>query len=130
MMLGMAAFMVGRLTLTAQGYAPLLDPTSIEFQAGMGIFMGAPMVAWMRVRGCNWRECSEMSAAMMLSTAAVLVLRAFDLRDAQVWLASNQHTLMLGGMFLLMVCRREHYTRGYSFARLPSSSRQQQRANA
>jgi hypothetical protein len=126
MFLGMAVFMVLRIALMAQGYAALLEATSIEFQVGMGVFMVAPIVARMRLRGCRWRECAEMSAAMMLSTAAALALRALELRDALVWLASNQHAIMLVGMLAIMLYRREHYTSGYSFARLPSPSRQPQ----
>ena len=37
------------------------------------------------------------------------------LRDAQLWLASNQHLLMLVSMLAFMIYRREHYTSGYSF---------------
>jgi hypothetical protein len=125
MMLGMAAFMVMTVGLTAQGYAALLDPTALEFQVGMGAFMVGPMLAWMRLRGCSWRECGGMSAAMLLSTAVAFVLRALDMQAALLWLASHQHTLMLAGMLAFMLYRREHYTNGYSFARWPGGSRRQ-----
>ncbi len=129
MMLGMAAFMILRIAVDAQGSPALLDPTALEFQFGMGAFMVAPMAAWMRFRGCGWRECGGMSAAMLLSTAAVFVLQGFELRDAQLWLASNQHALMLVGMLAFMLYRREHYTNGYSFGRWPGAARHQ-RINA
>ena len=128
MMLGMAAFMLLRIAVDAQGSPALLDPTALEVQVGMGAFMAAPMAAWMRFRGCSWRECGGMSAAMLLSTAAVFVLQGFELRDAQLWLASNQHALMLVGMLAFMLYRREHYTNGYSFGRWPGAERHQ-RAN-
>jgi hypothetical protein len=126
MLLGMAAFVASRVALSAQNLPGLSDPVSIEFQVGMAIFMVAPMVGWMRFRGCSWRECGAMSAAMLLSTAAVLVARALDLRDAQLWLESNQHLLMLAGMLALMTYRRAHYTGGYSFATWRASSQRRQ----
>jgi hypothetical protein len=123
MMLGMAAFMVVRIAVDPQRALALLDPTALEFQVGMGAFMVAPMAAWMRFRGCSWRECGGMSAAMLLSTAAAFVLHGFELRDAQLWLASNQHALMLVDMLAFMLYRRGHYTNGYSFGRWPGAAR-------
>jgi hypothetical protein len=125
MFVGMAAFMALRIAIAAQGPSGFPDPASIEFQVGMGIFMATPMAAWMRFRGCGWRECGAMSAAMLLSTAAVLVSTTFELRDAQLWLAGNQHVLMLVGMLAFMIYRREHYTRGYSLGWRGSSQRRE-----
>ncbi len=62
MMLGMMVF-APRLGLTAQGFTGLLDGSSIDFQASMAAFMVVPLVAWMRVRCCSWRNGAEMSAA-------------------------------------------------------------------
>jgi hypothetical protein len=114
MILGMAVFMVLRIALLAQGYVQLRDPASIEFLVGMGLFMVVGMAAWMRMRGCSWRECREMSSVMLLPTAAALALRGLDLQDALRWLSNSQHPLMLMGMLALMLYRREHYTRQYS----------------
>jgi hypothetical protein len=126
MLLGMAVFMVVRIALAAQGYAALLDPTGLAFQVGMGAFMVGPMLAWMRMRGCGWRECGGMCAAMLLSTAAAVMPRALDTHDALLpWLASNQHALMLVGMLAFMLYRHERYTSGYSFARWSGGSRRQ-----
>ncbi len=119
MMVGMAAFMILTIGLRARGYAGLVDATSIEFQVGMGVFMIAPMSAWMRLRRCGWRECAEMSVAMLSPIAAALVMRALDLLDVSAWLAGNQHPLMLVGMLALMLCRREHYNSWYSLDRWP-----------
>jgi hypothetical protein len=50
--------------------------TSYGDEAVMAAFMTAPMVAWMRYRGHSWRQSAEMSAAMLVPTAAVVVLMA------------------------------------------------------
>jgi flagellar biosynthetic protein FliP len=120
MMLGMMVFVPFRLALTAQGYAALLDASSIDFQAWMGAFMLAPMVTWMRVRGCSWRDGAEMSGAMLLPMAAVLALRGLGLSDTLPWLANSEHAAMLLGMLVLMLCRRGRYTSGYSFLSSPA----------
>jgi hypothetical protein len=129
MFLGMAMFIVVTIVLAAQGYAALFEPTSIGFQLGMSLFMVAPMAAWMRIRGCGWGACGEMSAAMLLSTAVVFALRALEFRDAQLWVSNNQHTLMIVAMLAYMLYRREHYTRGYSFGRWTGASLPQQEVN-
>ena len=59
-----------------------------------------------------------------------MMLRAFELGDALLWLATNQHTLMLAGMLAIMLYRREHYTRGYSVGPWPAASRRQPQGNA
>jgi hypothetical protein len=131
MILGMGVFMALGIALTSQGYAALLDATSIEFQVGMGVSMVAPMAVWMRLRGCSWRECVEMSSVMLGSTGAALVLRGLELREALVWVAKYQHAAMLVGMLALMLYRREHYTKEYTFALWSAApSRRVQRARA
>jgi hypothetical protein len=118
MMFGMALFMVATISLAALSNAALSAPTSLGFQATMSLFMVAPMAGWMRIRGCAWRECGEMSAAMLLPTVAAPVLLLVTLPEPQQWISSNQHFLMLACMLAYMLYRREHYTRGYSlFAR-------------
>jgi hypothetical protein len=120
MMFGMALFMVATISLAALSNASLSEPTSLGFQAAMSVFMVAPMAGWMRLRGCGWRECGEMSAVMLLPTLAALALLSLNLREAQLWISSNQHFLMLVSMLGYMLYRREYYTRGYSlFARVP-----------
>jgi hypothetical protein len=126
MMLGMAVFMVLWIALSTRVSTALLNATSIEFQVGMAVCMAGPMVGWMRLRAGSWRECAEMTGAMMVSTGATLVLRALELGDALRWLATNQHALMLLGMLATMLYRRERYTSGYSVGRWPASSRRQQ----
>lgn len=120
MVLGMAFFMIA---VAVQGSALPFEPTSLQFQLAMSLFMIVPMAAWMRIRGCDWRESAEMSAAMLLSTAVVLPLRLLELSDAQRWVASNQHALMLAAMLAVMLHRRERYTSGYWFGLLARPSR-------
>jgi hypothetical protein len=129
MLLGMAVFMIAAVTLAAQGNPILSVPTSIGFQVGMSLFMVAPMAAWMRFQGCDWRACGELSIAMLLSTGAVVAFGAFGLRDVELWVSSNQHMLMLLGMLAVMLYRRERYTRGYSFGRWTGASRPRQEVN-
>ena len=122
MMLGMAFFVPFRFALTAQGYTALVDASCVDFQVWMAAFMVAPMVAWMRVRGCSWRDGAEMGAAMLLPVAAVLGLRGLGFSDTLPWLSNSEHTAMLLGMLAFMLYRREHYTGGYSFIRGPSEA--------
>ncbi|HEY8742540.1 MAG TPA: hypothetical protein VIU62_05550, partial [Chloroflexota bacterium] len=119
MMLGMMVFVPFRLALTTLGNTALLDTSSLEFQVWMGAFMVAPMVVWMRVRGCGWRDGAEMSAAMLLPVAAVVGLGGLGLSNALPWLSNSEHTAMLVGMLAFMLYRRERYTRGYSLLRWP-----------
>jgi len=113
MFLGMAVFMLLRVALTPLGVPVLLDP--IQFEVGMGVFMTAPMVAWMRVRGCGWRECAEMSVGMMLPSAAAVAFQVFRLESQLIWILGNQHVLMLAGMVAVMLYRRDHFTSTYVF---------------
>jgi len=100
----------------AQGYTALLDSASIDYQAGMGVFMAVPMVAWMRVRGHGWRMGTEMAGAMLGPTAAVLVLCALGLPDVFPWLSTRSTgPAMAIGMLAIMLYRRDHYSTGYSF---------------
>jgi hypothetical protein len=124
MMLGMVLFVGFRLALTAQGYAVLLDASSIDFEAWMGAFMIAPMVIWMRVQGCSRRHGAEMGVGMVLPVAGVLVLRGLGLPAALPWLSNSEHMAMLVGMLLLMLFRRERYTSGYAFVLWPASAPQ------
>jgi hypothetical protein len=119
MMLGMMFFVPFRLLLTAQGYMALLDAGSVDFQVWMGLFMIIPMVVWMRVRGCDWRDGAEMGVAMLLPVAAILGLLGLGLSDRVPWLSNSEHAAMLVGMLAFMLYRRERYTSGYSFLRWP-----------
>jgi hypothetical protein len=114
MMAGMMIFMPVGLGLTALGDTALLNAGSIEFEVWMAVFMVAPMVAWMRARGCRWRLGAEMASAMLLPVAGILALRSLGLGDRLPWLANSEHTAMVLGMLAAMLYRRDHYTSGYS----------------
>ena len=116
--IGMALFGPVKQALGAQGYAALLDTSSIDFQAWMNLFMIVPMVAWMRVRGHGWRMGAEMSGAMVVPIALVLILCRVGVSDALPWLTPRATgPAMLLGMLAIMLYRREHYTSGYAFLR-------------
>jgi hypothetical protein len=80
------------------------------------------MLTWMRVRGCSWRHGAEMGAAMLLPALAALVLYGLGALDMLPWLANSEHAVMLLGMLLIMLYRREHYTNGYSFFAWPGAA--------
>jgi hypothetical protein len=121
MLLGMAVFGPVRLALAAHGYAALLDPMSIASEVGMAVFMTAPMVAWMRVRGCGWRHGLEMAVGMLGPWAAVLILVDLGAASALPWLATAGRPAMLLGMLAVMLYHRQHYTGGYAFLRWPAA---------
>jgi hypothetical protein len=115
MTLGMMILVPVKGIVVPMGYSALLDTTSIDYQAWMGVFMVVPMVAWMRVRGHGWRMGIEMAGAMLVPIAAVLALCALGVPDALPWLTTKATgPAMAIGMVAIMVYRHEHYTHGYS----------------
>jgi hypothetical protein len=121
MLPGMLAFMLLRPALLAGGFTALLDPASVAFEVGMGTSMVAPMLLWMRIRGCGWREAAEMGAGMLLPVAAILLLRGLGLGDWLPWLANAEHPAMLLGMLGVMLYRWPRVTRRYAFGRWPAA---------
>jgi hypothetical protein len=115
MVLGMAVFRYVRLALASQGYAAFLDPMSFASEAGNGAFMIAPMMLWMRIRGCRGCDNLEMAVAMLLPWAAVLVLGRLGLSQKLPWFSAR--AAMFFGMLAIMLYRRECYTGGYSVNR-------------
>jgi hypothetical protein len=77
MLIGDMAFGYVRHWLAIVGVRSFLDPVSIWSEVGHGIFMTAPMVLWMRIRGNRWRENVEMALGMIVPWATVLTLRRF-----------------------------------------------------
>ncbi len=117
MMAGMAIFAPVKLALVSQGYIALADRSSLEYQLWMNLFMVAPMVLWMRLRGCSWREGAEMAAAMVVPTACVLLLCRLGMTAVFPWITPGlSGPAMFIGMLALMLYRREMYTTGYSIA--------------
>lgn len=75
----------------------------------MALIMAAPMAAWMRFRGMEWRPISEMSAAMIVEAIlliAVAWLGVFP-RDE---LFTLEHILMIPAMLVPMAFRLDLYT--------------------
>ena len=115
MLLGMAVFRYVRLALANHGYTAFLDPVSVASEVGNGVFMIAPMMLWMRIRGCRWRDNLEMAVAMLLPWAAVLVLGRVGLSQKLPWFSAR--AAIFFGMLAIMLYRRDWYTGGYSVNR-------------
>jgi len=108
MMVGMGVFGLAVAALgEPPGYANLL----VRYGA-MGVFMAAPMVAWMRFRGHPWRDGGEMTAAMLVPMLApvALVEAVPGLSEGSLMVVS--HVAMIAGMVALMAYRFERYTHG------------------
>lgn len=76
----------------------------------MAVWMTAPMVAWMRVRGHRWRICLEMAAAMLLPAAGTLALLGTGVATDAHTLLMVEHMVMLPAMLVAMLLRRDEYT--------------------
>src|SRR3954454_23577782 len=77
---------------------------------GMALTMTVPMVGWMRHRGHGWRAANEMSAAMLLPTAAVIGLLGTALVEDLGALLVLEHVAMLLAMLGAMLLRAAEYT--------------------
>ena len=101
MLLGTAALEHARHGLVILGDRSFLDPQSLQSDVGHGLFMTAPMVLWMRIRGCSWRENIEMALGMVVPWAAVLTLGRFGLSQGLPWLSGRN--AMAAGMLAVML---------------------------
>jgi hypothetical protein len=102
--LGMAIWALGE----PPGYANPL----VEYGL-MGVFMAAPMVAWMRHRGHSWSDGLEMTVAMLAPMFAVVLpieLGVVGLTGHALMMLS--HVAMIGGMVALMIYRWDRYAHG------------------
>jgi hypothetical protein len=75
----------------------------------MSLFMAAPMVAWMRVRGHGWERCAEMAAAMVVPAVFVIALHLAGLFSVAT-MRGIGHDLMWLAMLSLMLWRWQDYT--------------------
>lgn len=80
----------------------------------MAVFMTAPMVGWMIVRGHGWQHSVEMAIAMLGPMAVVGLLCQFGVDNYLPWLAEASCPAMFIGMIAAMLYRRDHYTRAKS----------------
>jgi putative intracellular protease/amidase len=110
------AMQVGMLVFTLVAG---LMPTGLQ-QIGMGLFMAAPMVAWMRIRGHGWRHGIEMSLGMLVPWAAVLALVGLGATNVLPWLRQLDGPAMYVGMLGIMLVRRGHYAHGAAHQRATS----------
>jgi hypothetical protein len=100
------------LALWLFGEPPGYDNLLVQYGA-MGVFMAAPMVAWMRYRGHSWRDGWEMAAAMLVPMFALVLpveMGSAALSDDSLMMLS--HVAMIGGMVALMIYRWDRYTHG------------------
>jgi len=104
------AMLAGMLVLGLP-VALVLDPQSETIRLlNMVVVMTVPMVAWMRHRGHGWMPCAEMSASMFLPTfAAIGLLWAGTLEFGAAM--TLEHVVMFPAMLLVMLVRRDEFTR-------------------
>jgi hypothetical protein len=113
---GMAVYVaLSRLVLTPEGYRALQVERPFLWYAGMAAPMTAPMVALMRRHGHGWRQCVEMTVAMLLPPAGLIALvhlgvaADFPGLSART-LPESTHVAMLLGMLLSMLHRHAEYS--------------------
>jgi hypothetical protein len=77
---------------------------------GMAFTMSVPMVAWMRFRGHGWAPAWEMTAAMVVPSAAAIVLYWGGAVEDGHSLMMIQHIAMFPAMLVAMLLRRGEYS--------------------
>jgi hypothetical protein len=77
---------------------------------GMGFSMTAPMVGWMYWRGHSWAANRAMALAMILPTAATILLLVTGAIDDLDTLLGIEHTAMFPAMLVAMLPYRAEYT--------------------
>jgi hypothetical protein len=73
------------------------------------LFMTAPMVTWMILRGHGWRHSWEMTGAMLAPVAAIILLRMLGVDDYLPWIAKINCVAMDLAMLVYMLYQRDHY---------------------
>jgi hypothetical protein len=112
MMIGMAVLgFPSRAILSSFGYTwPQAVARLTEVVCVVMTFnMAVAMVAWMRVRGHDWRASLEMTGAMYAATAVALCMFWLHLVSADPTIGV-MHILMLPAMLALMLYRKEEYS--------------------
>lgn len=106
---GLVAFV-----LTPERYEALQIQRPILWYWGMAPFMTVPMRGLMRRHGFTWRDSAEMSGAMLVPPA-ILVVGAASLPQ---WLGPkvsvHVHVVMFLSMLALMLYRRGRYSQSPS----------------
>ena len=104
-----------RLVLTPDGYKAMQTEQPFLWYFEMAPFMAVPMVALMRHHGYRWRQCTEMSAAMLIPPAGLIALVQVGVTAYLPWfstrtLPESTHIAMLLSMLVLMLYRRAEYS--------------------
>ena len=115
-----AAMFIGMLALSKPAdwlFGALGASTSSQHPAimlfSMGVTMTVPMIAWMRFRGHAWRPTNEMAASMLIPTfAAMALVGAGVMKGGSAMVI--EHVVMLAGMLIAMVLRRDEYSGGHA----------------
>ena len=108
---GMGIFHVlAGLIPASSGLTAVADRETVVHIVIMDLFMTAPMLAWMIVRGHGWRHGLEMAIAMLAPMAAVTLLCKLGAVEYLPWLQGASGPAMLLGMMVAMLYRRDHYT--------------------
>jgi hypothetical protein len=107
MLLGMAVLGGG---FAALGLADGILDAPVPHLLWMAFTMSAPMVAWMRHRGHGWAAAWEMTAAMLLPTAAAIGLYWAGTVEDTHTLMAIQHSVMFPAMLVVMLLRLGEYT--------------------
>jgi len=120
MVLAMAAGMaissaLSRVILTPEGYEAMRIEQPFLWYLEMAPFMTIPMVALMRRHGYTWRQCTEMSAAMLIPPMGLIALVQAGVTAYLPWLSmrtlpASAHIAMILSMLALMLYRRDEYS--------------------
>ncbi len=113
MIAGMAVLSVA---IWALGEPPGYANPLVEYGL-MGVFMSAPMVAWMRHRGHSWSDGLEMTAAMLGPMLALVLPVELGVAGYVQGLSEGSlmmlsHVAMIAGMAILMLYRQDRYAHG------------------
>jgi hypothetical protein len=102
--------------LTELGFAiaggSLDDVSGVLHISLMGLWMTAPMVAWMAYRGHSTAQNVEMAGSMIIPSISAAILTWSAAIDTATGLAI-QHVIMLPAMLGVMLWRYEEYARAH-----------------
>lgn len=93
----------------AAGYSDPFGQLQVLSLAVVTFSMTAPMIAWMRFRGMDWRLINEMTAAMIILAVLLLAAGLIGLVP-MAGLALLEHALMMPFMLVPMLLRADQYT--------------------
>ena len=116
MAVGMAIYVaLSRLVLTPEGYKAMQFEQPFLWYSEMAVFMAVPMVALMRHHGYRWRQCAEMSGAMLIPPTGLIALVQLGVPAYLPWLSTrtlpiSTHIAILLSMLVAMLYRRAEYS--------------------